>query len=233
MSAQGLELQHVGYKKMTKVILNDISVKIPLGRLVVLLGENGVGKTTLMRVISDLNKGYQGKVCLNGVSDERRKSLISFSDNLSSFRSKISLNDVIAFYQQGYPDFDLQRVNELLNFMRIDPLQRLGSLSKGNREKFVIALTLARRTRLYLLDEPLSGVDIFSRDKIISSLVKWIDNDSLLLISTHHLSELEQVIDDVLILKDQTMLEYRNVEDIRQQEGLSVEEYYRQTYLEH
>jgi ABC-2 type transport system ATP-binding protein len=166
-------------------------------------------------------------------SDERRKSLISFSDNLSSFRSKISLNDVIAFYQQGYPDFDLQRVNELLNFMRLDPLQRLGSLSKGNREKFVIALTLARRTRLYLLDEPLSGVDIFSRDKIISSLVKWIDNDSLLLISTHHLSELEQVIDDVLILKDQTMLEYRNVEDIRQQEGLSVEEYYRQTYLEH
>ncbi|MFT9185859.1 MAG: hypothetical protein ABF483_04730 [Liquorilactobacillus nagelii] len=78
----------------------------------------------------------------------------------------------------------------------------------------------------------MSGVDIFSRDKIISSLVKWIDHDSLLIISTHHLSELEQVIDDVLILKDQRLLEYRNVEDIRQNEGLSVEEYYRQTYLE-
>lgn len=219
-------------KKLTKTILNDITVEIPLGRLVVLLGENGVGKTTLMRVISDLNKGYQGEISLAGISDERRKSLISYSDDLTSFRSKATLSDIIAFYQQGYPDFDLKRVNELLNFMRLDPLQRLGSLSKGNREKLIIALTLARRTKLYLLDEPLSGVDIFSRDKIISSLVKWIDHDSLLIISTHHLSELEQVIDDVLILKDQRLLEYRNVEDIRQNEGLSVEEYYRQTYLE-
>ncbi|MCI1632837.1 MAG: ABC transporter ATP-binding protein [Liquorilactobacillus nagelii] len=232
MSAQGLNLQHVSYKKLTKTILNDITVEIPLGRLVVLLGENGVGKTTLMRVISDLNKGYQGKISLAGIGDERRKSLISYSDDLTSFRSKATLSDIIAFYQQGYPDFDLKRVNELLNFMRLDPLQRLGSLSKGNREKLIIALTLARRTKLYLLDEPLSGVDIFSRDKIISSLVKWIDHDSLLIISTHHLSELEQVIDDVLILKDQRLLEYRNVEDIRQNEGLSVEEYYRQTYLE-
>ncbi|MFT9185860.1 MAG: ATP-binding cassette domain-containing protein [Liquorilactobacillus nagelii] len=152
MSAQGLNLQHVSYKKLTKTILNDITVEIPLGRLVVLLGENGVGKTTLMRVISDLNKGYQGEISLAGISDERRKSLISYSDDLTSFRSKATLSDIIAFYQQGYPDFDLKRVNELLNFMRLDPLQRLGSLSKGNREKLIIALTLARRTKLYLLD---------------------------------------------------------------------------------
>lgn len=232
MEETGLILKNIFFKRQSRPILTNITVKIPQGHIVALLGENGVGKTTLLRIICDLNKGYHGVVNINGVIDERRKQFVSYSDPLESFSNKATLTDIIAFYQAGYPDFDLKRAQKMLIFMQLDPEQRLGNLSKGSREKFVITLTLARRAKLYLLDEPLSGVDIFSRDKIISSLIKWIGSEATLIIATHHLGELEQIIDDVMILKDNRLLDFRNVEEIRVQEGLSVEDYYRQVYLE-
>ncbi|WP_281164599.1 ATP-binding cassette domain-containing protein [Liquorilactobacillus sicerae] len=232
MENDGLILKNIFFRRQNKPILTNITVKIPWGRIVALLGENGVGKTTLLRIICDLNKGYHGVVNLNGVVDEKRKQFVSYSDNLEGFAKKSLLTKIIDFYELGYPDFDRQRAEKLLTFMQLDPEQRLGDLSKGSREKFVITLTLARKAKLYLLDEPLSGVDIFSRDKIISSLIKWIGPDAILIIATHHLNELEQIIDDAMILKDRRLLAYRDVEEIRVQEGLSVEEYYRQIYLE-
>lgn len=232
MENDGLILKNIFFKRQNKPILTNITVKIPWGRIVALLGKNGVGKTTLLRIICDLNKGYHGVVNLNGVVNEKRKQFVSYSDSLEGFSKKSSLMKIIDFYELGYPDFDRQRSEKLLTFMQLDPEQRLGDLSKGSREKFVITLTLARKTKLYLLDEPLSGVDIFSRDKIISSLIKWIGPDAILIIATHHLNELEQIIDDVMILKDRRLLAYRDVEEVRVQEGLSVEEYYRQLYLE-
>lgn len=203
-----------------------------MGQLVVLLGENGVGKTTLMRIISDLNKGYTGTINLNGITDEKRKMLVSYSDSLLAFNNRDTLGHILNFYQHAYPNFKSQRAQELMTFMNLNYAQRLGELSKGNREKFVIVLTLSRKAVLYLLDEPLSGIDIFSRDKIISSLIKWIDDDTILLVSTHHVNELEQIIDSAIFLKNGKVLDHKNVETIRREDGLSVQDYYRQMYLE-
>lgn len=228
----GLKIDNINYQKLNKKILTDINIEIPLGQLVVLLGENGVGKTTLMRIISDLNKGYTGTINLNGITDEKRKMLVSYSDSLLAFNNRDTLGHILNFYQHAYPNFKSQRAQELMTFMNLNYAQRLGELSKGNREKFVIVLTLSRKAVLYLLDEPLSGIDIFSRDKIISSLIKWIDDDTILLVSTHHVNELEQIIDSAIFLKNGKVLDHKNVETIRREDGLSVQDYYRQMYLE-
>ncbi|MBM7545115.1 ATP-binding cassette domain-containing protein [Periweissella beninensis] len=228
----GLKIDNINYQKLNKKILTDINIEIPLGQLVVLLGENGVGKTTLMRIISDLNKGYTGTINLNGITDEKRKMLVSYSDSLLAFNNRDTLGHILNFYQHAYPNFKSQRAQELMTFMNLNYAQRLGELSKGNREKFVIVLTLSRKAVLYLLDEPLSGIDIFSRDKIISSLIKWIDDDTILLVSTHHVNELEQIIDSAIFLKNGKVIAQRDVESIRSDDGLSVQDYYRQVHLE-
>ncbi len=129
-----------------------------------------------------------------------------------------------------YPDFDCNRAQELMDFMALDNKLRLKSLSTGNRQKFNLVIALSRRAKLYLLDEPLSGVDILAREKIISALIKWFDEDSSILISTHHISEMEAVVDDVVILKDRVIIEHQSADDIRSLHGKNLEGYYRDIY---
>lgn len=131
-----------------------------------------------------------------------------------------------------YPDFDRQCAQELMDFMGLDGKMKLRSLSAGNHQKFNLVVSLSRKAKLYLLDEPLSGIDILAREKIIAALIKWFDEESTILISTHHISEMEAVVDDVVILKDKVIVEHQSADDIRSLHGKNLESFYREIYTE-
>ena len=123
-------------------------------------------------------------------------------------------------------------MNELIKFMRIDRTRRIAKLSTGTIEKLLIALTISRDTSVYLLDEPFGGVDVIARKKIMQSLLHWLPEEATVLISTHYIQEIESLVDDAIILKDGRLLAYESVEKIRKEEGLSLEKYYTQLYIE-
>lgn len=227
-----VEVKQVSYGKGRKEILKDVNFQLESGKIIALLGENGSGKTTIVRLLANLALGWQGEIT---IADQKvgtgTKAFVALLADLGDFPSDFSVQQVLDFYETMYPDFDLGKARQLLTFMELVEEDRLKNLSRGNREKLALVVTLSRKAQIYLLDEPLSGIDLLSREKIIQSLVRWFDEESLVLITTHQLSEIENIVDEVLILKDKTIVLQADLETIREEEGIGLEELYRQTML--
>lgn len=227
-----LAIKQLTYKRNQKPILTNVSLNVEAGKIVGLLGENGAGKTTLMRLISGLAKTNQGEIITNQTTTNAaaKRATVSFSDQLNWFPKQSKLQEIVAFYQHAYPDFDYEKYQELANFLQLDPLQKLSALSKGTKEKFVITLTLARQTDIYLLDEPFSGIDSMSRKKIINSIIQWKPEAALMIISDHYVSEIAPILDDIVVIKDQTIAVHRSADSIREEFGIGIEAYYEGLY---
>lgn len=228
-----VKVSQVSYAKGRKQIVKDLNFQLESGKIVALLGENGSGKTTIIRLLAGLALRWQGEITLgNQKVGTATKGFTALLADLGDFPSDFSVQQVLDFYETMYGDFDLGKAQQLLTFMELENEDRLKNLSRGNREKLALVVTLSRKAQIYLLDEPLSGIDLLSREKIIQSLVRWFDEDSLVLITTHQLSEIENIVDEVLILKDKTIALQADLETIREEEGIGLEELYRQTMLE-
>ncbi|WLS84271.1 ABC transporter ATP-binding protein [Lactobacillus apis] len=227
-----LEIENLTYRKNLKVILKDINLNLKHGKIVALLGENGAGKTTLMRIIAGINKNFRGMIAVDGAQPvEDRKKLISFSDSLSGFKESTKVAKIISFYEYLYDDFDKNKFEQLQKFMRLNEDLRLSEMSKGMREKLIIALTFSRQAELYLLDEPFSGIDAMSRKKIISSIIMWKADEATILISDHFVNEIASMLDEVVVVKDQTIYCHKSTEEIRES-NQSIEEFYENIYGE-
>ncbi|GAX00570.1 ATP-binding cassette domain-containing protein [Secundilactobacillus silagei] len=231
--ATTLKIEQLNYRKNLKKILTDVSLSLSGNKIIGLLGENGAGKTTLMRLIAGLAKNARGTITINGDSNlANRKSLISYSDPLGGIATNQRISDVKRFYSKVYPDFDEQKYTQMATFLKLDESQRLSALSKGTREKLVISLTLARQTSIYLLDEPFSGIDSMSRKKIINSIIQWKPADSLMIISDHYVSEIAPILDEIVIIKDDKIAVHKAADEIREESGQSIEDYYEGLYGE-
>ena len=227
-----LEIENLTYRKNLKVILKDINLNLKHGKIVALLGENGAGKTTLMRIIAGINKNFRGMVAIDGVqSVADRKRVISFSDSLSGFKESTKVAKIINFYEHLYDDFDKNKFKQLQKFMRLNENLRLSEMSKGMREKLIIALTFSRQAELYLLDEPFSGIDAMARKKIISSIILWKADEATILISDHFVNEIASMLDEVVVVKDKTIYCHKSTEEIREN-NQSIEEFYENIYGE-
>lgn len=227
-----LEIENLTYRKNLKVILKDINLNLKHGKIVALLGENGAGKTTLMRIIAGINKNFRGMVAIDGVqSVADRKRVISFSDSLSGFKESTKVAKIINFYEYLYDDFDKNKFKQLQKFMRLNEDLRLSEMSKGMREKLIIALTFSRQAELYLLDEPFSGIDAMARKKIISSIILWKADEATILISDHFVNEIASMLDEVVVVKDKTIYCHKSTEEIREN-NQSIEEFYENIYGE-
>nr|WP_253268302.1 ABC transporter ATP-binding protein [Lactobacillus helveticus] len=181
-----LTVKDLTYRKNQKTILKDANLNLSSGKIVALLGENGAGKTTLMRIIAGVAKNYKGEVNLEGTTKEAaRKAKLSFTDGLTGFSDSTKIKDVVKFYATIFQDFDENEFDELRKFMKLDNDMKLSQLSRGMREKLIIALTFARKADLYLLDEPFGGIDAMARKKIINSIILWKDEKATILISDH------------------------------------------------
>ncbi|WP_265484466.1 ABC transporter ATP-binding protein [Lactobacillus sp. PV037] len=225
-----LQIENLTYHKNLKTILSKIDLNITSGKIVALLGENGAGKTTLMRLIAGLANNYKGQIQVEcETKSENRKALVSMSDSLSGLGNGTSIKWIKEFYERLFSDFDQEQFEELKKFMKLNDEMKLGQLSKGMQEKLSIALTLSRHAKLYLLDEPFSGIDPMTRKKIINSILLWKDEDSTLIISDHFVNEIRNLLDEVVIIKDHQIAAQISAEDIRQQ-GKTIEEYYTSFY---
>ncbi|NRO35926.1 ABC transporter ATP-binding protein [Lactobacillus helveticus] len=227
-----LTVKDLTYRKNQKTILKDANLNLSSGKIVALLGENGAGKTTLMRIIAGVAKNYKGEVNLEGTTKEAaRKAKLSFTDGLTGFSDSTKIKDVVKFYATIFQDFDENEFDELRKFMKLDNDMKLSQLSRGMREKLIIALTFARKADLYLLDEPFGGIDAMARKKIINSIILWKDKKATILISDHFVNEISSLLDEVVIVKDHTILEHKSADDIRQNHE-TIEEYYESFYAD-
>lgn len=225
-----LSVKDLSYKKNQKQILHDVNLNLEKGKIIALLGENGAGKTTLMRIIAGVAKNYKGTVSLEGATKEAdRKARLSFTDGLTGFSDSTKIKDVVNFYINIFEDFDADQFDQLREFMKLGLDMKLSQLSRGMREKLIIALNFSRKVDLYLLDEPFGGIDAMARKKIINSIILWKAEDATILISDHFVNEIATLLDEVVVIKDRTIFAHESAEEIRSNHE-SIEEYYEGLY---
>ncbi len=215
------------YQKNTAV--NDVSITLSSGRIYGLIGPNGSGKSTTLKMMAGLLFPTSGfvKVDEEQVTREMVRQT-AYLTELDMFYPHFTVKDMVNFYQSQFPDFHTEQVYKLLNEMQLNPEKKIKKLSKGNRGRLKIVLALARRADVILLDEPFSGLDPMVRDSIVNSLVSYIDfEQQIVVIATHEIDEIETLLDEVIILANGEKVAQREVEDIREQEGMSVLQWFK------
>jgi len=219
------------YKKNVPV-LSDFNISIPAGRIVGLLGPNGCGKSTLMKLISGLLQADSGEISVGGNPvGENSKALISYLPERTYFNSSMKVNEIIEYFETFYADFDSQKAYRLLADLAIDPKANLKSLSKGTKEKVQLILVMSRNAKLYLLDEPIAGVDPAAREYILSTIVSNYNPDATIIITTHLITDVEQVLDDFVFLTfGGKIILSGNAEEARNENGKSLDELFKEVF---
>lgn len=226
-----LQFHHVSKAYGQKLALNDISLKLPKGKIIGLLGPNGSGKTTLIKLINDLLQPIFGEIVIDGLRPgQETKALVSYLPDTTYLNDYMKVKDVIALFQDFYTDFDIQRAYDLLAALMIDPATKLKNLSKGNKEKVQLILVMSRRAKLYVLDEPIAGVDPAARDYILNTIISNYSPESSVLISTHLISDIEPVLDQVIFLNQGQIVLHEDVDSLRQQYGQSIDQLFREQF---
>ncbi|MGM9644797.1 MAG: ABC transporter ATP-binding protein [Eubacteriales bacterium] len=213
-------------------VLDKFSIDIPKGRIVGLLGPNGCGKSTLIKLISGLLQPNGGEIRVDGEPvGEKTRAMISYLPERTYFNSWMKVDELVTYFEEFYSDFDKPRAYSLLEALGIDRGAKLRSLSKGTKEKVQLILVMSRRAKLYLLDEPIAGVDPAAREYILSTIVSNYDPEATIIITTHLISDVEQVLDDFIFLSQNgKIIAAGSVEQARAESGKSLDEYFREVF---
>jgi ABC-2 type transport system ATP-binding protein len=219
------------YKKGTPVI-KGLNLSIPAGRIVGLLGPNGCGKSTLIKLVSGLLQADSGEIFVYGKPvGEESKSLVSYLPERPYFTPSMKVTDLLDYFQDFYVDFDRDRAMKLLQDLAINPDARMKTLSKGTKEKVQLILVMSRNAKLYLLDEPIAGVDPVAREYILNTIVSNYNPEASIIITTHLITDVEQVLDDfVFISYGGIILNAGNVEDARNESGKSLDQLFKEAF---
>ncbi|MCL6603521.1 MAG: ABC transporter ATP-binding protein [Paenibacillus sp.] len=228
-----IQVHEVTKKYRSKHALRGVSFELGAGKITGLLGSNGSGKSTLMKIIAGLIQPTSGTVTVLGTPvGLESKAVVSFMPDRPLTESWMKVSDALQFYRDFYADFDNEKALRMLDFMKLRASDSVNSLSKGMNERLQLTLALSRKARLYLLDEPIGGVDPVARARILDALVEFYEEDSTILISTHLVTDIERIFDDVIFIKEGEIVMHREVEDIRLQQGKSIIEMFREVYAE-
>ncbi len=211
--------------------LNNLYMELPQGKIIGLLGPNGSGKTTFLKLVAGLLTPTKGtlEVCGIPVGPET-KALVSYLPDRTYLRNNQTVAQQLDFFEDFYEDFDRSRAETMLHALGISPKTRFGTLSKGGREKVQLVLVMSRRARLYLLDEPIGGVDPAARDYILNTIVSNYDPTATVIISTHLIGDVEQVLDEFCFLHRGSIIRAGSVEVARQESGKSLDEMFREVF---
>ncbi len=204
--------------------LENVSFQFEKGKIYGLLGPNGSGKSTTLKMVAGLVLPTKGTVSVKEKKVTRKiASDVSYLTELDMFYDAFTVAGMIQFYESQFPDFKKERAWELVSFMDLDPNKKIKQLSKGNRGRLKLVLTLSRETDVLLLDEPFSGLDPMVRDSIVKGLISYIDfGNQTVIIATHEIDEIETILDEAYIIHDGEVKGHCNVEELRENEGLSV-----------
>ena len=218
------------YGKET-VALKSLNLTLESGQIVGLLGPNGSGKTTLIKLINGLLTPDSGEITICGLKPgAESKKLVSYLPDVPYLNSWMTVKQLIDYFKDFFEDFRSELAYSLLERLGIKPGQRLKALSKGNKEKVCLILTMSRNARLYVLDEPIAGVDPATRDYVISTIINNYNPEAAVLISTHLISDVEPVLEDVIFIKDGTIVLHDTVDALREEHGESVDALFREVF---
>lgn len=217
----------VSKKYGKEIAVNNGDLSFEKGKIVGLLGPNGSGKSTSLKMIAGLVRPDKGKVMVDGeIANRQIARKVAYMTELDVFYEALSVDDMVRFYASQFEDFDKEKAEELLKFMKLDPSKKIKALSKGNRGRLKLVLALARKADYILLDEPFSGLDPMVRDSIVKGLLTFLDfGKQTIIIATHEIDEIESLLDEVVLIKNGNFIAHQNVEQIREMDGLSVKDW--------
>lgn len=223
-------------RELTKVIthrtiLDHINLKIPRGKIVGLLGRNGTGKSTLLKTFNDLIVPTSGQVLINGQPvGVASKRIISYLPERTYLDKTMYIRDVLRFFTEFYNDFDPKKAQRLLEDLELEPNMRISAMSKGMQEKLQLVLVMSRKAELYILDEPLGGIDPATRDYILDTILSNFTADATLLISTHLIADIERILDEVIFINQGKILLAASADKLRTKHHASIDEIFRQQF---
>lgn len=226
-----IELSHLSKFYGKKAALQNVNLTLESGKIIGLLGPNGSGKTTLIKILNGLLKDIQGEVLIQGKKPgPSTKAIVSYLPDDDYFSDWMKAEDAIHLFKDFYSDFDENKAASLLERLSIDPKQRIKTMSKGQKEKFQLSLVMSRNALVYVFDEPIGGVDPAAREVILDIILNNYSEDSLVLISTHLITDIEKIFDEVVFLKEGEIVLHRNAEELRSETGKSVDELFREVF---
>ena len=211
--------------------LKGISLTLNRGKIVGLLGPNGSGKTTLIKIINGLLTPTEGEVYVDGKKPGvETKSIVAYLPDAIYLNSWMTVKQIVNYFCDFYEDFRPELAYKMLENLNISPNHKLKTLSKGNKEKVCLILTMSRNALLYVLDEPIAGVDPAARDYVISTIINNYNPDATVLLSTHLISDIEQILDEAVFIQNGKIILHKTVEEIREENGKSVDELFREMF---
>lgn len=218
-----------GYGK--KQVLNGINLNIPKGKIVGLLGPNGSGKSTMIKLMNGLLSKDSGIILINGLKPSKEtKKIVSYLPERTYLNDWMRVKDILEFFKDFYSDFDMEKAEEMLKSLNIDKNEKLKTMSKGTKEKVQLILVMSRKAELYILDEPIGGVDPAARSYILKTIMTNYLEDSTLLIATHLISEIENICDEVIFISNGNIVLQGNVDEIREEKGKSIDALFREEF---
>lgn len=211
--------------------LNNLNLNIEKGKIVGILGPNGSGKTTLIKILTGILRQTKGKILIDGKNPGiYTKSIVSYLPDRNFLYKWMDIDEAIEFFKDFYTDFDEEKALELLDFMKLKKDMKLSSLSKGMMEKLNLLLVLSRNAKVYVLDEPIAGVDPIARDQILDAIIENYNEDSTMIITTHLVRDMENIFDDVVFLKDGAVELEGNAESLREERNMQIDELYKEIF---
>ena len=226
-----LEIKNLNKPFDNKKILNDINLKIPKGKIIGLLGKNGAGKSTLIKLINDLLTPTSGEILFKGKKiGVNSKKEISYLPERTYLDKGMKVNAVLKFFSEFYENFNIEKARKLLKDLNLDEEQRISKMSKGMQEKLQLVLVMSRDADLYILDEPLGGVDPATRDYILDTILSNFKEGSSVIISTHLIADIERILDDVIFIDNGKIKLTSSADELRNKEGKSIDEVFREVF---
>lgn len=214
-----------------KKILKDVNLTIPKGKIIGLLGKNGMGKTTLLKLINDLLTPTSGEVLINGEKPGiNSKKIISYLPERTYLDKSMKISQILTFFNEFYDDFNKEKAIKLLKDLNLDINSKVSKMSKGMQEKLQLILVMSREAELYILDEPLGGVDPATRDYILDTILSNFNEGASVIISTHLISDIERILDDVIFIDNGEIILTSSADELRTKENASIDEIFRRCF---
>ncbi len=226
-----VEFNNVYKSYSSKEVLKGVNLNIPKGKIVGLLGPNGSGKTTMIKLMNNLLQADQGSIEIKGIKPSiETKKIVSYLPEKTYLNDWMKVKDILGFFKDFYADFDMEKADQMIESLKIDKNEKLKTMSKGTKEKVQLILVMSRNADLYILDEPIGGVDPAARSYILKTILANYNENSTLLIATHLISEIENICDDVIFISNGEIVLRGNVDEIREEKGKSIDTLFREEF---
>ena len=214
-----------------KQVFTDLNLNLESGKIIGLLGPNGSGKTTLIKMLAGLLKPDAGNITIAGKKiGPETKAVVSYLPERTYFNESLKIKNLVNLFKDFYADFDEARAYHMMELLKLEPDMVFKKLSKGNKEKIQLIMVMSRKAKLYLLDEPIAGVDPAARDYILQTIITNYDSEATILLSTHLISDIENILDDVVFVKEGQIVCHQDADALRSQKGQSIDEIFREVF---